>query len=126
LRLRVEEETQMAIQLNHIIIPAKEKWSSARFLAEILGTEAGAAWGPFVPVRTSNGVTIDFVDAGSFEPHHCAFLIGDADFDAALERLRERGIAYYADFSRRRRGVINHVYGGRGVYLTIPTAICLN
>ena len=33
--------------LNHIIIPAKNKDSSAAFLADILGVEAGPQWGPF-------------------------------------------------------------------------------
>ncbi len=110
----------MSVQLNHIIIPAKEKWASAKFLAAILELEAGPQWGPFVPIRMSNGVTLDFVDAGDFEPHHCAFLVSDAEFDAALSRLRDRGIVFYADFSRKRSGEINHLYGGRGVYFDDP------
>ena len=52
----------MSIVLNHIIVPAREKWTSARFLASILGLEVGSQWGPFVPLRTSNGVTVDFVE----------------------------------------------------------------
>ena len=110
----------MSVQLNHIIVPAKEKWTSARFLAAILNLEVGSQWGPFVPLRTSNGVTIDFVDAMDFEPHHCAFLVADGEFEAALARLREHGIVFYGDFMRKKVGEINHLYGGRGVYFDDP------
>ena len=44
--------------LNHIIIPAKDKDASAKFLASILGIEPRPQWGPFRPVQTSNGVTL--------------------------------------------------------------------
>jgi catechol 2,3-dioxygenase-like lactoylglutathione lyase family enzyme len=110
----------VCIQLNHIIVPAKEKWISAKFLGAVLGLEPGPQWGPFAPLRTSNGVTIDFVDAGHFEPHHCAFLVNDAEFDGALAYLRDNEITFYADFTRKRSGEINHLYGGRGVYFDDP------
>ena len=52
----------MSVELNHVIFRAKDKWASARFLAGILGIEAGPEWGRFVPVCVANGVTIDFSD----------------------------------------------------------------
>jgi hypothetical protein len=36
----------------------KDKWESAKFLADILNLEAGPEWGHFVPVKTANGVTL--------------------------------------------------------------------
>lgn len=42
----------MTVELNHTIIPAKDKGASAKFLAGILGLEAGPEWSRFVPVRT--------------------------------------------------------------------------
>jgi hypothetical protein len=74
----------MTIVLNHTIIPAKDKWASAKFLADILNLEAGPEWGHFVPVKTGNGVTLDFSDAEGFRSRHYAFLVSDAEFDAAL------------------------------------------
>src|ERR1700759_3743118 len=50
----------MSVELNHTIIPAKDKWVSAKFLGDILNLEAGPEWGHFVPVKTANGVTLDF------------------------------------------------------------------
>src|SRR5438876_1143321 len=63
--------------LNHIIIPAKDKEASATFLADILGVKAGPQWGPFRPVQTSNGVTLDFVDSKDVRTQHYAFLVDD-------------------------------------------------
>jgi hypothetical protein len=34
----------MSIEFNHTIIPAKDKWVSAKFLADILDLEAGPEW----------------------------------------------------------------------------------
>jgi hypothetical protein len=92
----------MTVELNHLIIPAKHKWKSAKFLADILGLEAGPEWSHFVPVRTSNGVTLDFAEAAQFRRQHYAFLLSEAEFDAALDRIKAGGVAFYADFQRRR------------------------
>ena len=110
----------MTVELNHTIIPATDKWKSAKFLADILGLEAGPEWSHFVPVRTGNGVTLDYADATEFRRQHYAFLVGEAEFDAALDRIKRAGIAFYADFNRAGRGQINHFYGGRGVYFEDP------
>jgi catechol 2,3-dioxygenase-like lactoylglutathione lyase family enzyme len=110
----------MSVELNHTIIPAKDKWASAKFLADILNLEAGPEWGHFVPVKTDNGVTLDFSDSSDFAPRHFAFLISEAEFDAALARIRAAGVAHYANFRRERPGEINHLYGGRGVYFDDP------
>jgi catechol 2,3-dioxygenase-like lactoylglutathione lyase family enzyme len=110
----------MPVELNHTIIPAADKWASATFLAGILGLEAGAEWAHFVPIRLANGVTLDFAEAAGFRPQHYAFLLSEAEFDAALARLKSAGTAFYADFERSGRGEINHLYGGRGVYFDDP------
>jgi catechol 2,3-dioxygenase-like lactoylglutathione lyase family enzyme len=106
----------MAVELNHLIFRAKDKWASARFLAGILGIEAGPEWGRFVPVRLANGVTLDFADTAEPPAQHFAFLVGDAEFDAALARIRDAGGAFYANSHRDSPGEINQLYGGRGVY----------
>jgi catechol 2,3-dioxygenase-like lactoylglutathione lyase family enzyme len=110
----------MAVELNHIIVPARDKRASAAFLAGILGLQAGRQWAGFVPVRLSNGVTLDYVDSDDLRTQHYAFLVSDAEFDAGLARIREAGIEFYAGFDRAGRGEINHLYGGRGVYFHDP------
>jgi catechol 2,3-dioxygenase-like lactoylglutathione lyase family enzyme len=106
--------------LNHIIVPAKDKHVSARFLADILGVEPEAPWGHFVPVRTSNGVALDFIDSKDVRTQHYAFLVDDAEFDAGFARIKDRGIPYYARPDKSGPGEINRYWGGRGVYFEDP------
>jgi catechol 2,3-dioxygenase-like lactoylglutathione lyase family enzyme len=117
----MEEANAMSVELNHTIIPAKDKWESAKFLADILNLEAGPEWGHFVPVKTANGVTLDFDNREDFRPQHFAFLISDAEFDAAFGRIRAQGVRYWADPRRAKLGEINHHHGGRGVYFEDPS-----
>jgi catechol 2,3-dioxygenase-like lactoylglutathione lyase family enzyme len=113
----------VSVELNHTIVHAKDSRESAEFLAHILGLEVGAEWGPFIPVATSNGVTLDFatVPATSIAPQHYAFLISDEEFDTAFARIQQAGITYYADPHRKQPGEINRNHGGRGVYFMDPS-----
>jgi catechol 2,3-dioxygenase-like lactoylglutathione lyase family enzyme len=106
--------------LNHIIVPAKDKDASAAFLAGILGVKLQPQWGPFRPVQTSNGVTLDFVDSKDVRTQHYAFLVEEDEFDGAFERLKKSGAAYFANHDRSGKGEINHYWGGRGVYFDDP------
>jgi extradiol dioxygenase family protein len=110
----------MGIQLNHIIVPAHDKHVSAEFLADVLGVAVAGEAGPFVQVAVDNGVTLDFMDANGFAEHHCAFLVGEAEFDAAYQRIRDRGIPYWADPFHRQPGETNTMNGGRGLYFNDP------
>jgi catechol 2,3-dioxygenase-like lactoylglutathione lyase family enzyme len=115
----------MTISLNHTIVPAIDKQASAEFLARILGLEASPQWGPFVPVRVG-GVSLDFADAGllgtrQISPHHYAFLVGEDDFDQIFARIRDAGLAFYANpHEPKRPGEINYDRGGRTVYFDDP------
>lgn len=112
----------MSVQLNHTIVHSRDNRESAEFLAHVLGLEVGSEWGPFVPVDTSNGVTLDFatIPAESIAVQHYAFLVSEEEFDAAFGRIREAGITYFADPHGKRPGEINHHHGGRGVYFMDP------
>ncbi len=112
----------MSVELNHTIVHARDSRESAEFLAHILGLEVGAEWGPFIPVATSNAVTLDFavVPEESLVMQHYAFLLSDEEFDAAFARIRQAGIAFYADPRLKRPGEINHHHGGRGLYFLDP------
>jgi catechol 2,3-dioxygenase-like lactoylglutathione lyase family enzyme len=114
-------ENNMAVQLNHTIIMASDKKASANFLTEILGLPDATRFGPFQVVSLSNGVSLDFYETRSvIAPQHYAFLITEAEFDEIFARIRERGVAYWADPGRSRPGEINHNDGGRGVYFEDP------
>lgn len=114
----------MSVSLNHTIVQSRDRQTAAEFLAGVLGLEVGTAWGPFLPVRTDNGVTLDFATAGPDEaitPQHYAFLVSEKEFDAGFERIQRAGVPYWADPARRLPGQINHNDGGRGVYFLDPS-----
>ena len=112
----------MALTFNHTIVHARSQEKSSAFLAEMLGLPAPSRFGPFHVVALENGVSLDFIDVGDypFVPQHYAFLIGEDDFDVVFGRIRDRGLAHWADPGRTRAGEINHHNGGRGVYFDDP------
>lgn len=112
----------MSVQLNHTIIAARDKKEAADFLAGILGLEVGTPYGPFLPVETSNHVTLDFMetDRDRIAPQHYAFLVSEEDFDVIFGRIQQAGIAYYADPGHQEAGRINRHDGGRGAYFEDP------
>jgi catechol 2,3-dioxygenase-like lactoylglutathione lyase family enzyme len=110
----------MAVALNHIIIPSRDKVASSRFLTDILGLGPPRAVSHFLAVEVSNGVTLDYDDVEDFRSQHCAFLVDDDEFDAIFERVARAGVAYFADANHRRPGEINHRNGGRGFYFADP------
>jgi len=110
----------MSIELNRIIIPARSMWASATFLASILDVPAGPQQELVVPVKVSNRVSLDYADAERFDPHHCAFLASEAEFDAAYARIRTTGITYYGGPHHRQPGEIGLLRGGRSVCFDDP------
>lgn len=112
------------IELNHTVLPARDKWASARWLAEVLGLAEPHAFGPFVVVQVGP-TSLDYVDHdtdrhGPIPPLHFAFLIGEDHFDAVHARLVERDIAYFADPGGAIAQDYNTNDGGRGCYFADP------
>ena len=70
----------MAIELNHTIVPVRDKEASARFYEKIFGFEHQEPLGHFQPVRiASQSLTLDFDDQK-----------GDALFGPALSFATSR------------------------------------
>jgi catechol 2,3-dioxygenase-like lactoylglutathione lyase family enzyme len=115
------KENAMAVQLNHTIVWSHDKAASARFLTEILGLPEAVPFGPFLVVRTANGVSLDFYQKeGKIARQHYAFLITEAEFDEIFARIRERDLAFWADPGQTRSAEINHHDDGRGLYFEDP------
>jgi catechol 2,3-dioxygenase-like lactoylglutathione lyase family enzyme len=112
----------MAVKFNHTIVASHDKRASATFLAEMLGLSEPTRWGPFQVVTTANDANIDFLNAdGDITPQHYAFLVDESEFDEILGRIRERGLAFWADPAQTKASEINHHDGGRGVYFEDPS-----
>ena len=115
----------MTIELNHTIVPARDKVASAKFFAKIFGVpfDEGAV-GYFAPVRVNETLTLDFdddfKDDDRLDIHHYAFKVSEAEFDAIFGRVQAEGIPYGAEPHSRDDMAINHRHGGRGVYFCDP------
>lgn len=111
----------MPVQLNHTIVRAHDKHETARHLVEILGLGEPAKVGPFLEVKVSNGVSLDIADDhGEPHPQHYAFLVTEQEFDEIHERIKARGLDWWADPFHKLPGQVNHDDGGRGLYWDDP------
>ena len=59
----------MAVVLDHMIVPTRDKEDSARFFARIFGVPYEGAAGHFAPVRVNEQLTLDFDNWDKFEQH---------------------------------------------------------
>jgi catechol 2,3-dioxygenase-like lactoylglutathione lyase family enzyme len=84
----------MSIVLDHMIVPARDKEASARFFARIFGLPYEGPAGHFAPVRVNETLTLDFDTDEGFPPHHYAFKLDAAAFDAVFARVKAAGLAY--------------------------------
>jgi hypothetical protein len=112
----------MQPQLDHLMVPSRDKIAGAKLLAELLGVPwSPTGIGPFAPVYVNDGLTLDFDQWPEPVPqlHYC-FRVSDAEFDAILGRLKAAGIAFRSSV----HGPIDHrvdtEHGGRIVYWNEP------
>jgi catechol 2,3-dioxygenase-like lactoylglutathione lyase family enzyme len=108
-------------ELNHTIVWCNDKQRSADFLTEMLGLPPARTFFHFLVVDLQNGVSLDYCQKeGPVSQQHYAFLVSDAEFDAAFGRIHQQGLDYWADPARTRSSEINHHFGGRGFYFADP------
>jgi catechol 2,3-dioxygenase-like lactoylglutathione lyase family enzyme len=112
----------MTIELDHVIVSARNQRASAKLLAELLGVrwaETGA--GPFSPVYVNEGLTLDFIDdAGPFPVEHFCFRVSQDEFDSILQRIRAAGIKYRSAVRGPEDMQVNTHYAGSMVYWNEP------
>ena len=112
----------MSIQLDHTIVPSRDKVAAARMLAELLDVPwAPSGLGPFAPVYLNDGLTLDFIDTDeAFPIYHFCFRVEDAAFDAILGRIRAAGIAFRSTVRGADDGQVSPFMGGRSIYWNQP------
>ena len=112
----------MTLELDHVIVSARDQRAAARRLAELLGvpwSESGV--GPVSPVYVNDGLTLDFIDDdGPFPVQHFCFRVDEETFDAILARLSAAGVAYRSSVRGPQDGAVNTAWGGRMVYWNEP------
>ncbi|HSD37219.1 MAG TPA: VOC family protein [Rhodocyclaceae bacterium] len=112
----------MPIELDHTIVPSRNKLASAKLLAGLLDVPwAETALGPFSPVFVNEGLTLDFIETDEdFPVYHFCFRVSEADFDAILGRIRAAGISYRSTVRGPEDRQVNTDYGGRMIYWNEP------
>jgi len=110
----------MAIELNHTIVPARDKEASAQFFARIMGVPYEGQRGHFAVVRINERLTLDYDEAESFEHHHYAFKVSESEFDRIFERIRAEKLAYGSGPGASDNMQIYQRRGGRGFYFRDP------
>jgi len=112
----------MAVHLDHLMVPSRDKIAGAKLLAELLGvpwSETGV--GPFAPVYVNDGLTLDFDQWTDPLPviHYC-FRVSEDDFDAILERIKGARIPYRSNVHGPIDLRVDSEHGGRLVYWNEP------
>lgn len=113
----------MAILLDHLIVPAKDRVAAARQLAALLGVPwaAQGAAGPFSPVYVNDELTLDFDQWAVPTPQlHYGFRVSPAEFDAILGRIQAAGLAYRSHPHGPDNHQVNPAFGGRLIYWSEP------
>src|ERR1700731_1089559 len=89
-RARSTPRRSMTIILNHTIVPARDKLAAARFFASIFGLNFNEQESDhFAPVRVNETLILLFDQDTSFDSHHYAFHVSDAEFAAIFERIKK-------------------------------------
>lgn len=110
----------MTITIDHTIVPAHDRQDAARWFAEVFGLPQEEKSGHFAPVRVNETLTLLFSDAAAFDAHHYAFHVGDLEFDAIFDRVKQKGVVFGSAPWSRDDGKLNDWGGGRGVYFESP------
>ena len=110
------------IELDHVIVSARDRVAAARQLAGLLDVPwEPTALGIFAPVYINDGLTLDFITTDdAFPVEHFCFRVSDAEFDAVLGRLQAAGIGWRASPQGPNDGQVGAVSGGRNVYWDEP------
>ncbi|MGO2124177.1 VOC family protein [Glutamicibacter arilaitensis] len=112
----------MTAQFNHTIIASTDPQRMAEFYTDLLEAKPAPSWGPFCNISLDGGVLLQFATPPiDFPPQHYAFLLNEAHFDRAYQKICAAEHEHWADPQRQQPGAINHEHGGRGVYLLDPS-----
>jgi len=113
----------MAIQLDHLLVPSRNRVASARLLAQLLDVPWAeeSSVGPFSPVYVNDGLTLDFDETPEpFQKLHFCFRVDRAEFDAILQRIRRAGLEYRSSPHGPVDLQVNTQHGGVIVYWGEP------
>lgn len=112
----------MPIELDHVMVPSRNRDAAASQLASLLGVTWGPSKvGPFTAVYVNAGLTIDFDQWDSEFPRgHFCFRVDERSFDQVLGRIANANIPYRSQPHGAADHKVNTTLGGRIVYWSEP------
>jgi len=78
------------MKLDHTIVPCFDSKASAEFYADLLGMVYCGEYSHFIVVKVDSNLKLLFNSTATFEHHHYAFQASRQEYDAILNRIRER------------------------------------
>ena len=113
----------MTVQLDHLIVPSRDRVAAAKLLATILAVPwaAQGCVGPFSPVYVNDGLTLEFDEwTDPIPKQHYCFKVDQQMFNAILSRIKAAGIAYRSTPHGAADYQVNPAFGGSLVYWDEP------
>jgi hypothetical protein len=91
------------MDLNHLLVPCKDKIASAEYFSRLMGLPRGPV-GHFAPVKINDATMLDFAeiddvtlwekDEGHFLREHYAFKVSPDEFEAIFGRVQDEGLRW--------------------------------
>ena len=103
------------VKLDHTIVLAPDKVSSALFLGFILGRPYTGIFARFAPVKLDDELCLDYADADNdeFERRTFTLLVSDDEFDGIRGRLETERVPYGSDLEQIGNKQLGAHGGGR-------------
>ncbi|TDJ06792.1 MAG: VOC family protein, partial [Deltaproteobacteria bacterium] len=79
------------MQLDHTIVPVKNKEEAAKLMSLLFGLPGPETMGHFSAVKINDSLTFDFASSENVNSHHYAFWVDQKTFDESLSRVQEEG-----------------------------------
>jgi len=91
------------VELNHLLVPCKDKVESANYFARLMGLPTGPV-AHFAPVKINDSLVLDFAEIddvslwegeqGHFARQHYAFKVSEDEFGAIFGRVKDEGLRF--------------------------------
>ena len=109
----------MAVALDHMSVPARDKVATAEFFARLFGVAYEGPRRDYAPVIVNANLTLNFEASAVPETHHYAFRVEGPEFDAVLDRVRQAQIPFGTS-TRVQDGEVYAREGVRGFFFQDP------
>lgn len=109
----------MAVALDHMSVPARDKVATAEFFAHVFGVRYEGPRRDFAPVIINDRLTLNFEQSEVPQTHHYAFRVEADEFEAVLARVKAAGVRF-GNTTSDKNGEVYARNGVRGFYFDDP------